>query len=243
MFGLFKKKMSLQDLIPGGYFDIHNHLLPGIDDGSPSLQDTEILVSRLSEIGFGGCLSTPHTLSGLWDNTPETISNSFASLKDSPLAKDFIRGYSSEYMIDYEFYQGIKTKNLLPLYDRYILVEMSCREAPYFLLEAIFQLSVKGYKIILAHPERYTFYHHSFKEYEELKNRGVYFQMNLLSSVGYYGENVHKTADRLLQAGMIDFTGSDTHHLRHLEAYEKPIKIKQIDAFQRALEANEEFRR
>ncbi len=110
---------------------------------------------------------------------------------------------------------------LLVLKDNYVLVEMSYINQPIQLYDIIFELQVAGYKPVLAHPERYAFFHHNFKNYEKLKHQGCLFQLNLLSTIGYYGTEVTKTAEKLLQIGMIDFVGSDVPTLENYRRFLK----------------------
>ncbi len=118
---------------------------------------------------------------------------------------------------------------------------MSYISPPMQLYDIIFELQLAGYKPILAHPERYNFYHLNFDEYKKLKKAGCLFQLNLLSVTGYYGKPVFEAAKKLLENNMIDFTGSDTHHERHIEAFKSPILLKQPDLLIKALKKNSLF--
>ena len=106
------------------------------------------------------------------------------------------------------------------------------------LFEILFELQLKGYQPVLAHPERYNFYHHNFSMYEQLKKAGCLFQMNLLSSVGYYGKDVAIAADKLLDKRLIDFVGSDIHHENHIKSFQNKIIIKNKEALEKAISAN-----
>jgi protein-tyrosine phosphatase len=99
-----------------------------------------------------------------------------------------------------------------------------------------------GYSPILAHPERYTFYFNNFEEYAKLKKSGCSFQINLLSTVGYYGENVTKTANKLLENNMIDFVGSDIHHEKHIAFFDAKIQLKNSENLKTAIQNNQFFR-
>ena len=98
---------------------------------------------------------------------------------------------------------------------------MSYLNPPLNLHEILFNIQIAGYKPILAHPERYNFYHQNFKEYQKLKEAGCLFQLNLLSLSNYYGRHIHTIALKLLKENLYDFVGTDTHHQRHLDALEK----------------------
>lgn len=230
MFHFFKKtKPFLRDFIPDNYIDIHSHLLPGIDDGAATIEDTTKLISGLEEIGFKKFITTPHTMGEVWNNTSsginEKLALTVAELKIPNIANRLKA--ASEYMIDAEFWELFKKEPLLTLKDNFVLVEMSYLNPPIQLYDVLFELQVAQYRPILAHPERYNFYHElSLSHYKKLKKAGCLFQMNMLSSTGYYGERVAKTADLLLKNGLIDFVGSDVHHTRHLEYMHKKIVLK-----------------
>lgn len=234
------KKPVLKDLIPDNYVDIHSHLLPGIDDGAQTIEDTKFLIDGLKKIGFNKFITTPHTFSGFWDNTKQGIESKLKETKELLLSESISCNLNaaSEYLLDDHFLELVKRKEVLTLKDNFVLVEMSYLNAPIHLYDILFEMQVEGYKPILAHPERYTFYHNNFKEYEKLKNVGVLFQLNLLSTVGYYGKNVLQTADKLLGNNLIDYVGSDVHHQKHLEAFDKKIGIKNTALLENAISKN-----
>lgn len=230
MLHFFKKKPFLRDLIPDNYIDIHSHLLPGIDDGATTIEETANLIKGMQEIGIKKIITTPHIMSGVWNNSNHQI----VSLKEKTVKELGIKNtlnVAAEYMIDSEFRELLKEKRLLTLRDNYVLVEISYLNPPIQLYDILFELQVAGYLPILAHPERYNFYHHSLNEYRKLKNAGCFFQLNLLSATGYYGERVSKIANLLLKERLIDFVGSDIHHTRHLEQLYKRIVLKNQEYF------------
>lgn len=245
LFFFKKPKKSLKDLIPSGFVDIHSHLLPGIDDGSKSFDNTLSMVNSLKEIGFSQFTGTPHIIKHVWENTPETILNSkelvISGFKS--INQKITLHTAAEYMMEESFVKLFKSEKLLTLKDNYVLVEMSYLNAPIQLYDILFELQVAGYKPILAHPERYVFYHYNFDEYKKLKKAGCLFQLNLLSSVGYYGKNEMLTAEKLLDSGMIDFVGSDVHHHKHIDSFEKKILFKNSLPLIEAINNNEFFKR
>jgi tyrosine-protein phosphatase YwqE len=224
----FKPKPFLIDFIPDEYIDIHSHLLPGIDDGSPDLNTTEKLITGMENIGFTKFITTPHIISDVWNNTrksiQETEKKTIANLKKLNL-ETRIKA-AAEYMIDSQFRDLFTNEPLLTLRDNYVLIEISYLSPPIQLYETLFELQTCGYKPVLAHPERYNFYHRNLNEYTKLKNAGCSFQLNMLSTTGYYGPNVAKAADFLLGNRMIDFIGSDVHHNRHLDYIRKKVVLK-----------------
>lgn len=240
MLFLTKKKPKLNQLIPVDLVDIHNHVLPNLDDGSKNIGETQALLSNMKELGIKSCIATPHTMHGVWDNTPDGIKTQFLKTKEElpSTNSDMLKSCASEYMMDYEFLQNIGNKNLLTLKDNMVLVEMSFMEAPNFLFDIISELMVNNYKPILAHPERYFFYHRDFHLYEELKDYEIKFQMNLLSATGYYGNDVAKVADKLLKKGFYDFVGSDIHSHKHILHFDDQVVLKNVDELETIMENN-----
>lgn len=245
MLTFLKSKPLLKELIPNDYVDIHSHLLPGIDDGAQTIEDTFFLIGGLQNIGFQQSITTPHIMKSVWDNTKSGIENKLKTTQES-LGKNQIKyplKAAAEYLLDDNFMKLFhEDVPLLTLKDNYVLVEMSYLNPPIQLYDLIFELQVAGYQPVLAHPERYTFYHHDFDQYNRLKHAGCLFQLNLLSTVGYYGENIIKITDRLLKTGMIDYVGSDVHHQKHLEGFSKKILIKDLAPLKEAIANNQFFR-
>ncbi|WP_130734314.1 tyrosine-protein phosphatase [Flavobacterium sp. J27] len=244
MFSLFKSKPKLYELIPDGYVDIHSHILPGIDDGAKTIDDTEYLMKQMLDFGFQKAIATPHTMNTVWENTKETIEATKTKVeKELPVESNRLHlNCASEYFMDDRFVDRFQTESLLTLKDNYVLVEMSYLNAPIQLFDILFELQLKGYQPVLAHPERYTFFHSNFKEYEKLKKVGCLFQLNLLSIVGYYGKEVSNVAEKLLAQDLINFTGSDIHHKNHILSFRDKIIIKSLDKFEMAIQQNSFFK-
>ncbi len=238
------KKPYLKDLLPDDYTDIHSHLLPGIDDGARTPEDTIKLVASLREIGFGRFITTPHTMRNVWDNSRESIlASERGALKFlADAGHDMPLRAASEYLMDGSFTEMLKTERLLTLKDNFVLVEMSYINPPIQLFEIIFDIQVAGYIPILAHPERYAFYHKNFSQYEKLRNAGCLFQLNLLSAIGYYGAEVAEVAKKLLKRGMIDYTGSDVHHKNHVAGFHRRVVLKKTAPLEEAMRRNDFFR-
>ena len=126
---------------------------------------------------------------------------------------------AAEYYIDFDFEQKIGKEKFLTFGNNYILVELSFMQAPNNLFDIIFKLQMEGYKVVLAHPERYPYY--VKKDYEELVARGVLFQINLLSLIGYYSPQIQQKTKELIAANQVSFVGSDCHNMNHAALYEK----------------------
>ena len=221
MFSLFQKKESLIELLQD-ITDIHNHLLPGIDDGAANVEDSIGLLKLYKEMGISNFIATPHVMNDYYPNTPKTIGQALDLLKsrisETPSLAEIKVAAAAEYMMDQHFLELVEKEKLLTLKDNYVLVEMSYFQPPINLNEILFTLQTNGYRSVLAHPERYAYFHgRDLKKYEDLKKRGCLFQINALSLTTHYGINMEKTAEKLLEAGMIDFIGTDTHREQHLE--------------------------
>ncbi len=202
--------------------DFHNHILPGIDDGSPNNETSLRLLRGLQDLGFDVVKPSPHTIADTHPNTPETIGNAFNSLNGFLKDQSFplVSGYASEYMLDDIFLSNLKSKKpLLCVKGNVILVELSYAQKPEHIEDYSFQLQIDGYIPILAHPERYGYYHKNVEaNYDYLKDLGFDFQLNLLSLTPYYGKDVQKTAMELLEKGYYDYACTDLHHDKHLDA-------------------------
>lgn len=244
MLSLFKSKPKLAELIPSGYVDIHSHILPGIDDGAKTLEDTEFLLEEMKQLGFTKVITTPHTMKNVWDNTTETIKNAHHFVQDElpELSKKVALNCASEYFLDENLMQLVQRENLLTLKDNFILIEMSYLNAPIQLYDFLFELQLKGYQLVLAHPERYNYFHSNKKEFAKLKKAGCLFQLNLLATVGYYGKNVAETADYLLKEDLYDFVGSDIHHKNHVAAFQNKVIIKNHKTLEETMTKNVFFK-
>jgi protein-tyrosine phosphatase len=244
MLTLFKSKPILKDLISDNYIDIHSHLLPGIDDGAKTIEESLHLVKALQDFGTSQFITTPHIIHHFWENNYENIKaneeDTLNKFSNNNLCIPFRS--AAEYMMDDHFVKLFQSEKLLTLKDNYVLVEMSYINPPIQLYSILFDLQVAGYIPVLAHPERYVFYHNKFEEYKKLINAGCLLQLNLLSVVGYYGERISKIAEKLLQEGMYSFVGSDVHHLNHIAAFDKKIKIKDAHPLKEAIANNQFFR-
>lgn len=244
MLSFLKPKPILKELLDGSFVDIHSHVLPGIDDGAKNIKKSVELVSSLQEIGVSQIITSPHISHYVWNNSPEIIASKLLETKKA-LEENNIKipvQAAAEYFIDSWFENHFKEKKLLTLKDNYILVEISYQSAPLNIYKTIFEIQLAGYIPILAHPERYLFYHNKFSEYEKLKNAGCVFQLNLLSTVEYYGSKITKVTDELLAKGMYSFCGSDVHHKKHIEAFDGKLKIKNIQPLKEVIANNQFFK-
>lgn len=212
MFGIFRKKTPLRDLLEG-FYDIHSHLLWGVDDGCRDAEHTLAMDAELAELGFKGAYLTPHIIYGLYgNNTEEGLRERFQQMPEG--MKLEVR-LAAEYYLDERFVEHIEQPdNMLTMGDDYLLVEFGLGTGRVDThLGDLFEAALRGKNIIIAHPERYAFLSedHNLRELEKLTSKGYALQLNLLSLTGYHGDNVRRVAEELLLAGKYTFVGSDTH--------------------------------
>jgi len=220
---LFKKIEKKHDLIDFSMLktDIHSHFIPGIDDGSPNIDTTIRLVLEMKKLGFRKLITSPHVMSDAYDNSSEKILQGLNFVRNELKIRniDIEIDAAAEYYIDYNFEQKIGKEMFLTFGENYLLVELSFVDAPKNLFDIIFKLQLEGYKVVLAHPERYHYF--QVKDYQDLTQRGVFLQINLLSLIGYYSKEVQDKAENLIANNMVRFIGSDCHNMRHVELYKK----------------------
>ena len=223
MFHFFSRKKFLIDYLDG-FVDIHNHILPGIDDGAKTVDDSIAIIKEFSDFGVQRFIATPHIMSNYYPNDKNSINGSLAVLKNALLEqnlKNISIEASAEHMIDDNFETMLDDGSVMPMKDDYLLVEMSYLQPPINFEEAIIKTASKRFYPILAHPERYGFLHRRLRKYNEYKRHGILFQMNLLSLGEYYGKEIPKIAMELLEEGLIDFLASDVHTIDQLNSLKK----------------------
>ncbi|MCZ2277498.1 MAG: capsular biosynthesis protein [Bacteroidia bacterium] len=208
--------------------DMHSHLIPGIDDGAKSIEDSLKLINELYGLGYRKLITTPHIMSDHFRNTPENILSGLQQVKEAlkTTAVEMELEAAAEYYIDDLFVKKLEEEQLLTFGNKYLLFEVSYINYPENIKEIIFNMQIKGYKPVLAHPERYPFWTRKFNEYESFKDSGVLLQINLNSLAGYYGMDAKKTAERLIDARMVDLAGTDLHKIEHITGLQNVRKEK-----------------
>ena len=229
MINLFKKVDRLSDF-SDLVTDVHSHLIPAIDDGAASLEQSLQLIKGLNDLGFKKLITTPHVISDFYQNTPEKINNGLVLLQDAVIKAniDVEIDVAAEYFLDYDFQEMMEKDKLLTFGTNYLLFELPFYNKPQVLDEVIFKMQTLGYTPVLAHPERYTYWYNDFEAYNDLKNRGVLLQININSLVGGYSAQAKKTAEKLIVNNMVDFVGSDTHNQHHIELLKKSLNNKYL---------------
>ena len=210
--------------------DIHSHVCPGIDDGSPNRERSVDLVRGMWDLGFRRMIVTPHVTDELFPNTPEIISTSYLRLSDAVKAAEIPMqfNHSAEYRIDELLNEYLEKGMVRPLPGgKYLLVECGWTQPPYNLEGFIYSLR-NDYNLIpiLAHPERYPYFQHHPETYERLHDLGMLFQINLLSLAGHYDRSCKHAAEWLLSNNLVDFVGSDLHRNSHLESIRRYLSSR-----------------
>jgi len=204
--------------------DMHSHFIPGIDDGAKTIEDSITLISAMKDMGYKTIITTPHVMIDYYPNTRETIQDGLETVKKALAERqiDISIKAAAEYYID-EYFISLLDKNepLLAVHNNEVLVEFSMLYEPMMLNDVIFKMQSSGYKPIIAHPERYVFFHRDFNRYRELRDNGCLLQMNMLSVTGHYGNHIKAIAEELLRKGMYDYCGSDMHHEKHANMMRK----------------------
>ncbi len=217
MFDFLKRRTA-----PSAYVevDIHSHLLPGIDDGAKDIDDSVAMISRFEAFGFRKLITTPHIMPEFYPNTPEIITSKLAELQQVLREKELsieLDAAAEYYLDDYLMDTLSEGKPLLVFGENYLLFETSFLNEPATLREFVFRAQSSGYQPVMAHPERYAYLFGNDEMIEELRDRGVLFQLNTNSLLGFYPKPVQSLAHKLVKKKFVDFLGSDCHNMVQLE--------------------------
>ena len=231
MFSLFRKKIVIPSRLSGLRCDMHSHLIPGIDDGSPDLETSIRLIRGFIELGYKKIITTPHINADILPNTPAII-HAGAAIVTEELRRLNIEiefRAAAEYLMDERFSELLAAGDtLLTLKDNLVLVELSFAVPAINLKEILFDMQLKGYQPVLAHPERYLYFGANKKWYDQLRDAGCLFQLNLLSFAGHYGPDSKQLVEYLVKKRYVDLLGTDLHHEKHLEILKSSAKIHRV---------------
>ncbi len=225
MFKLFSKtKSSKPDFSLLGT-DMHSHLLPGIDDGSPDIATSLTLIKGMMELGYTKLITTPHIMWDMYPNDRDIILKKLDIVREA-VAKEGLNveiNAAAEYFLD-EHVAGMVKRNepLLTVSGNLVLTEFSMAYPSHGLKDILFDMQMQGYQPIIAHPERYIYLEKSKEFYDELKDIGCLFQLNITSLGGFYGKSVQELAQYLLKKEYYDLAGTDLHNMRYLDALHNP---------------------
>lgn len=214
IFSKNKPKKSFADFV----VDVHSHLLPGIDDGSKSMEDSIAMIRMLIDMGYQKLVITPHVMAHIYPNSSQHILEVFNSLQAEVLKLQLpiTMEISAEYYLDETLFERISKHDLIPFAGNHILFECSFRNESLRLFDLVFQLKAAGYQPIIAHFERYVYFHNRIEIAQELRSMGCLIQVNLLSFSRYYGKSIQQQAAELLTNNLIDIVGTDCHRLDQL---------------------------
>lgn len=210
---LFRKRgKKLRDSgILQGMTDWHSHILPGVDDGVATTEESLSILEFYEMCGIREVWLTPHIMEDIPNNTA-MLQKRFELLRSAYTGNIHLH-LSAENMLDNLFEERLKSGDLLPLGKNanHLLIETSYFNPPESFWSIIDKIKAKGYYPILAHPERYTYLNNA--DYTKLKRSGILFQLNIASLTGLYGKLAQKKAGYLLNEGCYELIGSDIHNL------------------------------
>ncbi|KAA9331646.1 capsular biosynthesis protein [Hymenobacter busanensis] len=208
--------------------DMHSHLLPGLDDGAETVEQSVELMRNLHALGYRKLVMTPHIMGDFYRNTPVGIREKLALVRTAAAENgiDLELDCAAEYYLDESLVRKLEQGEELLSFggaSRYVLFETSYINEPFNLTDIVFALKSAGYQPVLAHPERYTYLYGKFDELPRIREQGVLLQLNLNSLVGYYSPAAKRTAEKLIDAGLVDMVGTDMHHLKHHDALQRVL--------------------
>lgn len=216
--------------------DMHSHLIPGIDDGSPDMRTTVDLLRHFEGLGYKKVITTPHIMSDYYRNSSDTIRRGRDNVREAISKYNINLEFeaAAEYYLDEHFDALIEADDLLTFGNNHVLFELAFMSEPDMLKSVLFKLQMKGYHPILAHPERYAYWHNELDKFHDLSDRDILLQLNINSLTGTYSPQVQKTAEYLIDRDLVDFIGTDCHHHGHLhllgEAQKLPYLHKVIQS-------------
>jgi len=235
-FFIKKKPAPRNDLFSLIACDIHSHFVPAIDDGAKDLEDSIAMISAMLDLGYKKVITTPHIMADFYQNDRSSILGGLELVKDEMENRGIACPIeaAAEYYLDFDFPGKLAEGNLMTFGNNMLLFELSYLNAPDSLNQTIFELQTKGYKPVMAHPERYPYWYKDLEKYREIKDKGVLLQLNLNSISGFYSPDAKKVAEWLIQQDLIDLIGSDCHHLGHINLMKKsiqhPLLVKLIES-------------
>lgn len=225
-FNIFKGEKPLELRV-----DLHSHILPEIDDGSKGMDESLEMLRTLVEIGYHKIIITPHIMAHPYNNSTAQIRLKLDQLKGAMAEHsiDVVVEVAAEYMLDSELFARIENKDILTFGENYLLFEISRFAMPPNLSELVHELKIAGYRLVLAHPERYLYFSSPQKTYTQLKQQGVLFQCDIGSFVGMYGKEAQLNAKLLGSLGMVDFLGSDIHTAKQAKMLQAALQKGELN--------------
>ncbi len=234
MFDWVKKKDTSKN-VNALQVDIHSHLLPGLDDGVQSYEESEDVILHFQKLGYRKLITSPHVMSDTYKNSTERILTRLGKLRTFLESREIdmeIHAAAEYYLDEHVFKMVDDNQKVLTFGKNFLLFETNFLNEPFNMKEFIFLATTKGYRPVLAHPERYLYLQNNLEKAQDLLDRGVLFQINISSITGFYSKIVQTTAHKLIDRGWVHLLGSDCHHLQHVRLVEE---AQQLKYFQKAL--------
>jgi tyrosine-protein phosphatase YwqE len=203
--------------------DIHSHFIVGIDDGAQTLEQSMELLQHMSRLGYKKVITTPHIMSDTYRNGAHNILPGLEIIRNEAKNQgiDIQIEAAAEYYLDADLEEKIDKKEILTFSGNKVLFEMPFIGEPQNLANVVFKFQLGGYQPVLAHAERYGFWHGEFQKIKDIREKGVLIQVNISSFTGNYGPQVKKVAEKLVDEKLIDLLGSDCHHMGHINLIEQ----------------------
>ncbi len=190
--------------------DFHSHILPGIDDGSRNYEESKQMLLEAKEAGFNKIISTSHYAYNCYEVPEYKRKELIQELSQEDNIPEIILG--SEIFITYNIVDLLKDFNASTINGtNYILFELPLRSEIPNLKDVVNKLQESNYRLILAHPERYSIIQNDFNYLYKLQDMGILFQSNYASITGYYGHAAKSTVKKMLKNELVSFLGSDVH--------------------------------
>jgi len=211
--------------------DIHSHLFYGIDDGVNTIDGATEIIREMANLGFERLVITPHVRREIYENTSDVIKSKLGELQNHLIKNniDIEIQAAAEYYVDDGFYELVKSNNILTFgNNKHVLIEFSYFNPPINIKNTIYDLQLKGYHVVLAHAERYYYFHNNIEVYYDLYERGVLLQLNLVSINSFYDRKSAKIAKTLVEKGLYSFIGSDMHNMQYFKSFKKILYSAQI---------------
>ena len=196
--------------------DIHNHILPGLDDGAKTIVSTLDMLSIAINDGTKIIVATPHYCTGYFETPYAKVCEYVKELNTMLIRKsldiEVIAG--QEVYLDKFTLDNLENNVIGTIGDTdYMLVEFLMNYFSEDDIALIYELKLKGIKPIVAHPERYEYIIDNNEIINKFIDEKCLFQINSGSLTGVYGKKVKNTAENLIKSGICDFIGSDAHSL------------------------------
>ena len=222
--------------------DMHSHFIPGVDDGAQTMDDSLQLLQKMQALGYKKCITTPHIKMDIYPNSEEKLRRVFDQLQEEKVRAGIgiEVELAAEYYLDDTFAERLKDRELLCFgKQRYVLMEFSFTTPPVFEEDTFKRVLDRGYIPILAHFERYLYFHGKPEVAEKYRKMGVNTQMNLLSLTGHYGPDIRKQAERMVDDCLFDFVGTDAHRIQHLQLLQEHLSMPYLAELGKRLVKNQ----